>query len=201
MKNRSLKCVWTPVAQEPAESGQCHWPGCNEAGAYRAPRSRVALNSYHWFCIAHVREYNQGWNYYAGMSQSEVEAEIRADTAWRRPTWPLNGGAEAAIRVFTKPRIFVDGLGPIGPGSEEIGATGPGDETWLREASPVDRATADAMAVLDLRPPLNTERLKARYKELAKLHHPDTNGGDKTAEERIKQINHAYKMLLQTLHV
>lgn len=155
------------------------------------------MNSYHWFCVTHVREYNLSWNYYAGMSQTEVEAEIRADTVWRRPTWPLSGG-EDGLRAFARTRIFVDGLGPIGPGSEDVESAA--EEVRRREAAPVDRATAEAMAVLNLQPPLNTERLKARYKELAKLHHPDTNGGDKAAEERIKQINHAYKILLQTLH-
>ncbi|MDP9096495.1 MAG: DnaJ domain-containing protein, partial [Pseudomonadota bacterium] len=34
--------------------------------------------------------------------------------------------------------------------------------------------------------------LKARYKELAKRHHPDANGGDRAAEERLKTINLAY---------
>jgi curved DNA-binding protein CbpA len=37
--------------------------------------------------------------------------------------------------------------------------------------------------------------LKARYKELVKTHHPDRNGGDKLAEERLKDINDAYSTL------
>ena len=34
--------------------------------------------------------------------------------------------------------------------------------------------------------------MKTRYKELAKRHHPDANGGDRDAEERLKTINLAY---------
>jgi curved DNA-binding protein CbpA len=34
-----------------------------------------------------------------------------------------------------------------------------------------------------------------RYKELVKLHHPDVHGGDKEAEERLKEINLAYSTL------
>ncbi len=34
--------------------------------------------------------------------------------------------------------------------------------------------------------------MKTRYKELAKRHHPDANGGDRAAEERLKTINLAY---------
>ena len=37
--------------------------------------------------------------------------------------------------------------------------------------------------------------IKARYRELAKANHPDANGGDKTAEERLKCINLAYTIL------
>ena len=38
-------------------------------------------------------------------------------------------------------------------------------------------------------------RLKARYKVLVKLHHPDAHGGDKAAEEKLKIINQAYATL------
>jgi len=37
--------------------------------------------------------------------------------------------------------------------------------------------------------------LRDRYKELAKRLHPDSTGGDKAAEERMKDINRAYSLL------
>lgn len=55
------------------------------------------------------------------------------------------------------------------------------------------------MGVLALTPPLTQARLKARYKELVKRHHPDANGGDKEAEERFKRINQAYNTLKSSL--
>ena len=48
---------------------------------------------------------------------------------------------------------------------------------------------------LGLEWPVSIEALKSRYKELAKLHHPDANGGDRAAEERLKAINIAYAAL------
>ena len=42
--------------------------------------------------------------------------------------------------------------------------------------------------------------MKTRYKELAKRHHPDANGGDRAAEERLKTINIAYATLRTHLH-
>jgi len=47
----------------------------------------------------------------------------------------------------------------------------------------------------ELEPPFTLVRLKARYKVLVKLHHPDAHGGDKAAEEKLKIINQAYATL------
>jgi DnaJ-class molecular chaperone len=53
----------------------------------------------------------------------------------------------------------------------------------------------EALRTLDLAPGATPAQIKARYKELAKRHHPDANGGDKAAEERLKSINQAYTLL------
>jgi curved DNA-binding protein CbpA len=49
--------------------------------------------------------------------------------------------------------------------------------------------------LFDLSVPVSFDEVRARYKELVKLHHPDANGGDKAAEERLKLINEAYVIL------
>ena len=41
--------------------------------------------------------------------------------------------------------------------------------------------------------------LRARYKELAKQLHPDVNGGDRGAEDRLKDVNRAYSLLRQRI--
>ena len=55
--------------------------------------------------------------------------------------------------------------------------------------------------ILDLTPPVTVAILKARYKELVKRHHPDANGGDKSAEEKFKEINEAYQTVLNTFKI
>ena len=47
--------------------------------------------------------------------------------------------------------------------------------------------------------PLEEDALRERWKELAKRYHPDTNGGDKSAEERLKDVNRAYSLLRKRL--
>ena len=69
-------------------------------------------------------------------------------------------------------------------------------EAYRRLVMPLGVDTFDeALRVLDLAPGASFEEVKARYKALAKLHHPDANGGDKAAEERLKSINQAYTLL------
>ena len=57
------------------------------------------------------------------------------------------------------------------------------------------RLAEQALAVFEIEPPFTPTRLKARYKTLVKLHHPDAHGGDKAAEEKLKIINQAYATL------
>ena len=53
----------------------------------------------------------------------------------------------------------------------------------------------EPLATLGLGWPVTMDELKARYHALAKRHHPDANGGDRGAEERLKSINLAYAAL------
>jgi hypothetical protein len=173
----------------------CDHPGCVAGGDFRAPRSRLELDRYYWFCLEHVRAYNTAWNYYAGMSESEIEAEIRRDTVWQRPSWKL-GERHGPGPQINDPRIK-DPFGvytgaAYGP-DRRARATGGGRarEAQARAIS----AREQALAVFDLEPPFTAVRLKARYKVLVKQHHPDAHGGDKQAEERLKIINQAYATL------
>ncbi len=60
-------------------------------------------------------------------------------------------------------------------------------------------AVDDALDILDLSTPVTAAVAKAQYITLVKRHHPDANGGDKAAEERLKLINQAYQTLKETL--
>ena len=165
----------------------CDHPGCEAGGEYRAPRSRLELNHYYWFCLDHVRSYNAAWNYYAGMSETEIEAEIRRDTVWQRPTWKLGQRHGPAYEA----RIN-DPLNVYGKQDQQQHRSGKhGSDTVSRVAS----AREQALAVFEIEPPFTQTSLKARYKVLVKQHHPDSHGGDKEAEEKLKIINQAYTTL------
>ena len=52
-----------------------------------------------------------------------------------------------------------------------------------------------ALELLNLDASATLHEIKARYKELVKRFHPDANGGDRGAEERLKQVIKAYGVL------
>jgi hypothetical protein len=160
----------------------CDHLGCNQAGEFRAPKSRDALTDYYWFCLEHVRGYNASWDYYAGMRPDEIERMVRFDTTWQRPTWPLGRGG-----IHIDPERVRD---PFNIFEEEV---------WQQPQKRPEPVTPEltAMRTMGLSIPLTLEMLKAKYKELCKLHHPDANGGDKDAEERFKRIGQAYRTLLE----
>lgn len=164
----------------------CAQAGCELPGEFRAPKSRDNVREYIWFCLDHVRAYNSSWNYYAGMSADEIESDRHGTTFWHRPTWPLNGMRPGqGIR---------DDFGFFD--SEADPAAGP---TAGAKTAAMDSETVDALAIMKLSPPLTADAIKRRYKELVKQHHPDANGGDKLAEERLKAINQAYATLMQSV--
>ena len=170
------------------ELRSCDHPGCAEFGDYRAPKSRDSLTDYFWFCLEHVRQYNQAWDYYAGLGAEEIEAMVRNDVTWQRPTWPL-GKRMGSSRHFDPERIR-DGFGVFG---ENFGAPPP------PPSQAASAAEMSALREMNLAYPLTVEALRMRYKELCKLYHPDANGGDKQAEERFKRIGQAYKTLMESL--
>lgn len=164
----------------------CDAPGCEAVGEFRAPRDRSRLRDYYHFCLEHVRAYNQAWDFYRGMSPEEIEQNLRDDSGWQRPTWPLGRlGAQAHLG----PEAMRDPLGLFAD-------TKPTPKKTAREAPPELRAALD---VLGLGWPVDESGLRARYKELAKRYHPDANGGDKSSEERLKDINRAYSLIRKRL--
>lgn len=171
-----------------ADSHVCDHPECAAAGTYPAPKGRERLRDYYWFCLDHVRAYNRGWDYCAGLGEADIEQLIRAATCWERPTWRLghwHGVREEAARsAFTRDFAFA------ADGSRRDKRS----QHDRRQRTP-DCPRDKALAVLGLAAAATQTEIRARYKYLVKRYHPDANGGDKRAEERLKVINQAYATL------
>ena len=174
---------------EDEQSGCCDYPGCLEKGVYKAPKSRLQLRNYHYFCLEHVREYNKAWNYHKGLNEQQVEKSIRRSTTWDRPSWPF-GTRHKMFKSFVKGNV-TDNFDFF-----EV------DSFFRNNGRSNKKFNADQLDALDimgLKPPIDIPKLKSQYKYLVKKHHPDRNGGDRKAEERLKLINEAYTTLKKVL--
>lgn len=166
---------------------QCQWRGCSGGGIHKAPQDS-SLSDYYFFCLEHVRLYNAQWNYHQGVAPNDMEVEFRSAATWDRPTWKM-GERHAPGRPWHTIHDPFDLYretteDPANPAHNQ--PKGSVEETKARrDLGLVDDVTMDI--------------LKARYKELAKRYHPDTNGGSTASEDRLKTINAAYQILRTAL--
>ena len=173
-----------PHAAAEVDIRPCASPGCKEEGAYRVPKSRQELGKHLWFCLAHARAHNESWDYFKGMSEREIESFRNDAVTGHRPTWPLG---KRAARLHNTLRDF-DFDNTFGTERQE-------PPSPRRPERQVTRLQQTAFDTLNLEPSATLNEIKARYKELVKRFHPDANGGDRGAEERLKQVIKAYGVL------
>jgi len=179
---------------------RCEKPGCENAGDHRAPKSRTSLNEYFWFCLEHVREYNLSWDYFRGMSAGEVDAYQREALTGLRPTWKLgerSSGPNPKLNFYFRGAyvdpslVFNDGPNG-GTAADEADKRNGNPEKTERKRSKMQLA---ALETLHLDPDATLQDVKTRFKDLVKRFHPDANGGDRGAEERLRQVIKAYGQL------
>jgi hypothetical protein len=189
-----------------AELPCCNWPNCTQSATHRAPKGRNREREYWRFCLDHVREYNQSYNFFAGMSDDAVARYQKDAITGHLPTWRIGmigGKGRANGRVNAKPRR---------PFAESFGSDDPFD--ILQEFAGPRAGAAQSRADAERRTLRNAERkalhalgleegavrtdIKARFKELVKRHHPDANGGDRASEDKLREIIEAYNYLKKT---
>lgn len=182
----------------------CEAPGCTHPGLYRAPKGRKQEGQYWRFCIDHVRAYNAAYNYFDGMNDAAVEAYQKDAIIGHRPTWsmgvnPAAGpegkpkGAKGTTPEAERDWAYADPLGILR--ANGLGGSG------RRQAAPEPQrprhsaAVRKALDVMGLDENADAAAIKAQYKTLVKRFHPDANGGDRSFEERLRDIIRAHDVL------
>jgi curved DNA-binding protein CbpA len=191
-----------PQCDEPREAetaaAPCEHPGCAAAGAYRAPKGRGQEGRYFQFCLDHVRAYNASYNYFAGMTDAAVAAYQKDAVIGHRPTWAMGVNAAGKApdeKAEAPPRDwgYVDPLGILNGENfhQARRRREPVEPKKPRYSGPVRRA----LDVLGLEEGADGPAIKAQYKSLVKRFHPDANGGDRSFEERLRDIIKAHDTL------
>ena len=168
------------------ETRMCDAPDCVGPGNCRVPRSPNNLNEYFWYCAKHARLHNESWDYFKGMDETQQQRFREEAMFGHRPTWPL--GKRAA-----KARM---GQSPLGAVHDSHAVFDEDGEPQVRRPERhLTRLQSMAFDQLQLAHNATLIEIKARYKELVKRFHPDANGGDRGAEERLKQVIKAYGVI------
>lgn len=163
----------------------CEHPGCNRPGTHRAPKGRDREGQYFRFCVDHVREYNKSYNYFSGMQDDEVRSYQKDSLTGHRPTWKMGVNREASDGP--------DGFDPrTSTASNAHRRSADARRPRQRKVLALEKRSLD---VLNLPETARGDEIKARYKELVKLNHPDANGGDRSSEDRLREIIQAYNVL------
>lgn len=171
---------------------RCEHPDCLRPAEAKCPKGRGLANEFYQFCQTHAADYNKNWNFFEGMSQGDVSRFQAEALTGHRPTWPLRASnksreaATAKLNPKMSPFDLFDRQGG-GPVREERPKAEP-----QRHLGRLER---QALSDLGLGVAADKAEIAARYKELLKRLHPDSNGGDRSTEAKLQVVIKAYKIL------
>jgi hypothetical protein len=105
--------------------------GCANVGEFRAPPEQrrgapAGPPQWRWFCLDHIRAFNQHYNYFKGMSPEEIDEAQRPFGGWDRETRAFSSRAASGTMSLCW-SDFGDPLDAIGarPGADGGGEDGP----------------------------------------------------------------------------
>ena len=172
---------------------RCEHPGCLTVGTAKAPKSRERMEEHYWFCQPHAAEYNKSWDFFSGMSEDQIDRSRQFSASGDRPTWQFRASKysrEAASFAAGAGRGFADPLGVFKAAQKRPAEPAESD----RRLGRLERL---ALADLDLTEEATGPQIRTRYTELIKRCHPDSNGGDRSAENKLQKVLKAFKTLRQ----
>jgi hypothetical protein len=168
----------------------CDHPDCRLAGNTRAPKSRDLINEHYWFCTAHAGEYNRNWDFFSGMNEAQVRAAQAHSASGDRPTWSFEASRRSREAMAAKAgadRSFADPLGLFAAARRRA--------ERVEAERHIGKLERNALADLDLDGGADATTIRMRYIELVKRCHPDSNGGDRSAEHKLQRVIKAYQTL------
>lgn len=151
--------------------------GCENEGAFPAPKEAENLSKKDNYCLKHIREFNQNWDFFKHKNQKEIQDFQYQSLLGHRETKP-----------FGVKNIDINSLKELQKNIKNIFIKKPKEIKYTKKE-------IEALNMLDLNVEAKAEDIKKRYKILVKKFHPDING--KKSEEKFKKINNAYNLLIK----
>ena len=173
------------------EGRTCAIDGCTEDGEFRAPPIYGARHGYdgpgeyRWLCLDHVREFNQGYDYFSGMDQEQIFEAQHPIRGW-------DSGRKVYDGPMGSPPAWADFVDPL----DAIGARFASNMAGARKAGPpISGADEKALKTLGLGGDAVRSDIRRAYSALVRKYHPDRNGGDRSHEKQLAKVIDAYTHL------
>ena len=127
------------------------------------------------------------------MSDDDVAQYQRDASYGHRPTWTMGVNRAAATDGETPADFDPKGMFGDRFRAQSAQTRAHAGEEPRRKRPGV--AALKALGTLGLDETADANQIKTRYKDLVKRLHPDANGGDRSSEDKLREIIHAYNYL------
>ena len=161
----------------------CEWESCKESGKFKAPIEKDNSKNYRWLCEKHIKLFNKNWNYFEGMHQIEIEAFLKSDVTWHRPTQKF-GSSDNFFNILWNNAL-----------NEKFNFFGHEEKMNGLNSGKLSEKDKDAFSMLGLEFNVDWPIVQKKFKTLVKKFHPDRNAGNKDYEDKLKKITLAYSHL------
>ena len=161
----------------------CDYKNCKKIGKHKAPIEKDNSKKFRWLCLDHIKEFNQRWDYFKGMSDHEIHNFLKSDMTWHKPT-----------QSFNSPDNFFNILwkNTLNEGENILN-----DKYGKKIKIKINFSNKDreAFKIIGLEVGAKWNIIQNQFKKLVKKYHPDMNAGDKKFEEKLKIVTLAYTQL------
>ena len=161
----------------------CEWDKCKENGKFKAPVEKDNIKNFKWLCEEHIKQFNNNWNYFEGMSQNEIESFIKSDLTWHRPTQKF-GTADNFFNI-----LWNNALG------DKFSFFKDNEKEYKNKNRKLTEKDRDAFKIMEIEYNADWTSIQKKFKTLVKKFHPDKHSGNKQYENKLKKITMAYTHL------
>ena len=161
----------------------CEWENCKETGKFKAPAEKDNSKNFKWLCEEHIKLFNKKWNYFDGMSQSEIENFLKSDLTWHRPTQKF-GSTDNFFNILWNHTL-----------SDKFKIFKEDELIHINNNKKLCEKDKDAFKIMELEINTSWPIIQKKFKTLVKKLHPDRNAGNKEFEDKLKKITLAYSHL------
>lgn len=192
---------WNTLELDTSNIPKCDHFGCDREGHYPAPKSLQTPQDRYYFCLEHVKAYNDQWDYAEQLKKAGDEYDPN-HTDPNAPHNPFKSGfsrrsAGGFYAQFSQDNID-DPHDILGKGNDRLSLHDRPRFVTPKYFSP-KTPEGRAFKTLELNWPFNEKDLKTAYKRLAKQHHPDLNQQASESLEKFRTIKEAFELLSQLL--